>query len=77
VLLIDRSGDMLTFYSRLAESVKESDNWNIYEWIEKGHCNDVTTLLRKTLKERIRWLYCWVDNGADKQRLQYMCYPNL
>jgi hypothetical protein len=49
--------------------VKESGNWNIYEWIEKGHCKDVTTLMRKTLKERIRWIYCWVDNGADKKRL--------
>jgi hypothetical protein len=57
--------------------VKESDNWNIYEWIEKGDCKDMTTLMRKTLKERIRWLHCLVDNGADKQRLQYMYHPNL
>jgi hypothetical protein len=49
VLLFDRSEDTLTIYSRLAKSVKESDNWNIYEWIEKGHCKDVNTLMRKTL----------------------------
>jgi hypothetical protein len=77
VLLVDRSGDSLTIYSRLAKSVKVSGNWNTYEWIEQGHCKDVTTLMRKTLKERIMWICCWVDNGADKQRLRNIYYPNL
>lgn len=77
MLHIDRSEDTLTIYSRLAKAVKESGNWNIYEWIKKGHFKDVTTLMRKTLKERIRRIHCWIDNGADKQRLRNMYEPRL